>query len=157
MRTSSPDLLRAAALGVASGARSTSGVAAAAWTSTPKDDGPARLLGTTAGRAVTAVALLGESGADKHPSVPSRLAPAGLGGRLVLGAAAAFVVALRDRRTPWPAVFVAVLGAGTSAWGGSRLRATASGQLGADLPGALTEDALAVLLAAYGARRPATT
>lgn len=154
MPTSLSDLLRAAALGLACGARSTSGLAAAAWSSTPSDRGPARRLGSTAGRATTVFALLGEAAADKHPSVPGRLEAPGLGGRFALGALAASVVARRDRRTPWPAVLVAVAGAGAGAYGGTTVRAMLSERLGSDLPGALAEDALAVLLAARGTRRP---
>lgn len=154
MRPLSTDLLRALALGLASGARSTAGPAAVAWSSRPSDRGPARWLGGTAGRSGTALALAGESAADKHPAMPSRLQAPVLAGRIAFGAAAAWAAAVRDRRAPALPALLGALGAAGGTYGGSAMRAELSRRLDGDLPGALLEDGLAVLLGTRGARRP---
>lgn len=148
-------LLRAAALGAASGSRSTAGVTAVAFTSARGDRGAlASGLGSTAGKAVTATAAAGELVADKLPSTPSRLAPPALGGRLVLGGIAAAAVARRDGHDPVLPTLVAAAGALGGSVLGSRFRALAAQRFGSDKPGAFLEDGVAALLAWLGARRP---
>ncbi|MHA6794600.1 hypothetical protein ACVGVM_13990 [Pseudonocardia bannensis] len=146
-------LLRAAALGAASGARSTAGLTAAAWTSRPTDRGAlASRLGGRAGKAVTALLSGGESVADKLPATPSRLSAPGLAPRIALGGASAAAVAGRDGFSPGlPALVAAAASVGAAALG-VRLRAVAAQRLGSDLPGAVTEDGVAALLGRWGAR-----
>ena len=96
-----PILLRAAALGAASGSRSTAGVTAVALASRRGDPGRvASGLGSTAGTAVSGVLALGELVSDKLPATPSRLAPPALGGRVLLGGTAAAAEARRDGTRP---------------------------------------------------------
>jgi uncharacterized membrane protein len=149
-------LLRAAALGAASGSRSVSGLAGVAFTSRADDIGTvAARLGGRPGTALAALVSVGELVADKQPGVPSRLAPVGLVPRLALGATSAAAVARRDGHG---SVLPALVGA-ASALGaavlGVRLRAAAERRFGSDRPGAFAEDALAAMLAWLGARRPA--
>jgi uncharacterized membrane protein len=149
-------LLRAAALGAASGSRSTAGVAAVAFTSVPGDQGRlASGLGSSTGRAIAGVAAVGELVADKLPSTPSRLAPPALGGRLLFGGTSAAAVARRDGHDPVLPALVGTAGALAASVLGNRLRATAAQRFGSDKPGAFLEDGLAALLAWLGARRPA--
>ena len=149
-------LLRAAALGAASGARSTLGVTAVALTSRRGDRGPvASGLGSTVGTVISGVAAAGELVADKLPTTPSRLAPPALGGRLLLGGTSAAAVARRDGHDPvLPAVVAAASALGASVLG-SRLRAAGARRFGSDKPGAFLEDGLAAALGWLGARRPA--
>jgi uncharacterized membrane protein len=140
MRTSLRDLTRAAAIGAATGCRSTAGLAAVAWTSR-----------NTAAKAASGVAAAVEVGLDKYPATPSRLEPQGLVPRLLLGAACAAAVARRSGRTGVAAGAVGSVAALASAQAGVRLRAVAARRFGADLPGALSEDAVTALLARLGA------
>ncbi|GAA3233279.1 hypothetical protein GCM10017691_28770 [Pseudonocardia petroleophila] len=146
-------LLRAAALGAASGARSTAGVAAIALTSAGDDRGPAGRLGGRTGTTLSALMAAGELVADKLPSTPSRTDPPGLLPRAALGAGSAAAVARRDGEDATLAGVIGVLAALGAAALGVRARAAASDRFGSDLPGALAEDAVAALLGWLGARR----
>jgi uncharacterized membrane protein len=153
--TTLPALLRAAALGAASGSRSTAGVTAVALASRRGDPGPlASGLGSTAGTATSGVLALGEVVADKLPFVPSRLAGPALGGRVLLGGTAAAAEARRDGHDPVVPALVGAAGAAGSAVLFARLRGVAAGRFGSDKPGAFLEDGLAALLGWLGARRP---
>jgi uncharacterized membrane protein len=151
-----PALLRAAALGAASGSRSTLGVTAVALTSARGDRGRlASGLGSTTGTAVSGVLALGELVADKLPTTPSRLAPPALGGRVLLGGTAAVAEARRDGHDPVLPALVGAAGAVGAALLGARLRGVAAQRFGSDKPGAFVEDGVAAVLGWLGARRPA--
>jgi len=155
VRAPLPILLRAAALGAASGSRSTAGVTAVALASRRGDAGRvASGLGSTAGTAVSGVLALGELVSDKLPATPSRLAPPALGGRVLLGGTAAAAEARRDGHDPvLPALIAAGVAVGAAVLG-NRLRGVAAQRFGSDKPGAFLEDGLAALLGWLGARRP---
>lgn len=149
-------LLRAAALGAASGSRSTAGITAVALTSAGGDRGAvASRLGSRPGTAITGLLAAGELVADKLPGTPSRLAGPGLLPRVTLGATSAAAMATRDGHDTALPGLVAVAGAVASSVLGVRLRAAAARRLGSDKPGAFAEDGLAALLGWAGARRPA--
>nr|WP_296069776.1 hypothetical protein [uncultured Actinoplanes sp.] len=130
-------LARAAALGFAAGGRSLTPLAVLAlrrrdWIT-----------------AVAAAAAAGELVVDKLPSTPSRLQPAPLGGRFVLGAVAG-VLCARSRNTP---VAVPALVAGVAALAGSYAGSTwRSYRPGAGA--ALAEDAATIGLALTAAEFP---
>lgn len=148
-------LLRAVALGAASGSRTSAGVAAVALTSAPGDRGRlASGFGSRAGRAVTALMAAGELVVDKLPATPNRLAPPGLVPRVLFGATSAGAVAKRDGVAPVLPALIAAAGALGSAVCGTRWRTRASRRFGSDLPGAFAEDGVAALLGWLGARRP---
>lgn len=152
--TSPATLLRAAALGAATGSRSTAGIAAVALTSSRNDRGVvASRLGSRTGTAVTALLAAGELVADKLPATPSRLSPPAVLPRAVLGAASAAAMAARDGHDAALPALVGLAGAAGASVVGMRLRATAARRFGSDLPGALVEDALTALLGWLGARR----
>lgn len=146
-------LLRAAALGAATGSRSTAGTAALALTSRTGDTGVAGRLGGRAGTTLSGLLAAGEAAADKHPAVPSRLAAPGLAPRLALGATSAAAMARRDGEDPALPGLVGLAGAAGSAVLGARARAAAARRFGSDRPGAIAEDVLAAALAWFGARR----
>ena len=147
-------LARAAALGAATGSRSSAGITALALTSRPGDRGViASRAGSRPGQVVTPLLAAGELTADKLPSTPSRLGARGIIPRIALAATAAAGMATRDGERPEPAAAVAAVTALGSAALGVRIRALAARHLGSDLPGAFAEDALAGTLAWLGARR----
>lgn len=147
-------LVRATALGAATGSRSTAGVTALALTSYRSDQGAlARTLATPAGTVGSALLTVGELVADKLPVTPSRLGPPALLPRAVLAAASGAGMARRDGAAPGLPAVAGLLGAATSALAGHRLRGLLARKLGTDLPGAVIEDVLAGLLAWFGARR----
>jgi uncharacterized membrane protein len=133
-------LCRSLMLGVASGGRSSLAVAMPALTS--------RRTGT-AGKAMGALALAGELGADKHPDIPTRLDPPALQVRVGAGAIGGAALASRaDSSTGLPmlagAVGAVVGSVAGAAWrDGSGLRGWQSG---------LVEDGAAVALAALACR-----
>jgi uncharacterized membrane protein len=148
-------LVRAAALGAASGSRSATGLAAVALTSRSDDTGPlASRLGGRIGSALSSVAAATELVADKRPGVPSRLAPLGLIPRATFGATSAAAVAGRDGHDPTLPSLVGAAAAVGMAVLGVHLRAAAQRRFGSDRPGAVAEDVLAALLGWAGARRP---
>jgi hypothetical protein len=148
-------LARAAALGAATGARSSAGLAALACRARRDDPGTAALLARPAGRAVPLLMAVGEAGVDKTGFVPPRDSTQALAPRVALAAASAEVMTRRDQREGGPAALVAAATAVGSALGGMRLREEARRAFGSDLPGALIEDGATALLAWVGTRRPA--
>jgi uncharacterized membrane protein len=147
-------LLRAVALGAASGSRSTAGITAVALTSGIDDRGAvAPRLGSRTGGVITGLLAVGELIGDKLPSTPSRLAGPGLVPRLVLGATSAATMARRDGHDGRLPLLIGLAGAGAAAVLGVRLRAAAAQRFGSDRPGAVAEDAAAALLGWLGARR----
>lgn len=133
---------RTVLIGVAAGLRGSLGVAApwisALWVSGADAD-------RTSPRPYMAGALeVGELIADKHPQVPSRLAPAALLPRIASGAYGASVLA---RRCGGSVPRALAMGAGASAVGayaGYRWRAEAAERGVSDLHAAIAEDAVAV-------------
>lgn len=148
-------LARAAALGAATGARSSAGLAALACRARRDDRGAGSVLARPVVRAIPLLAAVGEVGVDKHPSVPPRDSAEGLAPRIALAATSAEVMARRDQREGGPAALVAAASAVGSALAGMRLRRVAQQRFGSDLPGALLEDAATAVLAWAGSRRPA--
>jgi uncharacterized membrane protein len=136
-------------LGAASGARGQLGVATVVARSDPSLPGIFRQPWT---RRLLVAAAAGELVVDKLPNTPSRLEPAGLAGRLVLGATAAGLFA-RTRRAPWlPAAAIGASSAIVAAKIGHDVRARLD-QHAPDAAVAVVEDALAFGLAVAGASR----
>ena len=136
-------------LGAASGARSQLGVATVVARSDPSLPGIFRQPWT---RRLLVAAAAGELVVDKLPTTPSRLKPAGIAGRLALGASAAGLFA-RTRRAPWlPAAAIGAASAIVAAKIGHDVRARLA-QHAPDAAVAVVEDALAFGLAMAGASR----
>jgi uncharacterized membrane protein len=136
-------------LGAASGSRGQLGVATVVARSDPSLPG---IFRQPWARRLLVAAAAGELVADKLPMTPSRLEPAGIAGRLVLGASAAGLYA-RTRGAPWPpAAAIGAACAIVSAKIGHDVRA----QLAQHVPDpavAVVEDALTFGLALAGASR----
>jgi uncharacterized membrane protein len=138
----------AAFAGAATGLRSTVGMAALINAGVP---GLPRQLTGHAARVAASLGVAGELVADKLPSAPSRLEPAGLGGRLVLAATAGAVLARGAKDPPLPTVVVAAAAALLSARIGHDVRAAISKRV-SPAAAATAEDMVALGLAAASAR-----
>jgi uncharacterized membrane protein len=139
---------RAAALGAATGLRSTVALAALI---VRRNDGLPAVLRHPAARPAAAIAGVGELVADKLPMTPSRLDPSGLAGRVVCASLAAAVLARSGHRHPIPAVVIASAAALAAAKIGHDARAALVRRLRLPDPAvAVAEDAVAIGLAALG-------
>ncbi|WP_373873481.1 hypothetical protein, partial [Actinoplanes octamycinicus] len=127
-------LVRSAVLGASAGARSLTPLARLAL----------RKRGWI--RVAAGAAALGEMVFDKSAKAPSRLKPAPLAGRVVLGAIAGAAYARRRGAGMVGPAAVAGLTAGAASFAGARWRAYAARHDFA-VPGAVAEDAAAVALA----------
>jgi uncharacterized membrane protein len=148
--------LRAATLGFAAGLRSLLPLAllALAAADRPPTDRIGELLRSRPARLGLALAAIGELVGDKLPSVPGRLEPAPLAGRVTLGALAGGLLAqqLKAGSAPLLAALVGALAAVFGAWLGYSVRRGASQWTGApDALVAVAEDGLALALAARAA------
>jgi uncharacterized membrane protein len=145
---------RSLAIGVATGGRSFSGIAAVGLSSA-RDERP---FGNPVAKVLVGLLAVGELVLDKTPKAPNRLEPRGLAGRVVFGGASAGLLARRHGTSPGPQVVVGMAAALTGAFAGHWGRSRLAGRLGADLPGALIEDktvqSLAWLACLGGATRP---
>lgn len=159
-RSRLPLLVRTALLGLATGGRSSSGLAGLAWTSRRSDSAPLDLLASQRGRAAVTAFALGEGIVDKLPQTPSRLMAGPLAGRALLGAAGGVALAGRSGNVPLrrlpvhalvPGAFVGGFAAVLSSYLGSAWRRRAP--FGSDLPAAVVEDALVILLSWAACRR----
>jgi uncharacterized membrane protein len=139
-------MLRAALLGVASGMRSTVGLAAVVLTR--ERPLPGLLRRRLTGRAV-AVSVVGELVADKLPTAHSRLEPPGLVARAVSAGLAAVLVSDREGAGVAAEVAVAATVALVSAKVAHDVRARAAERWGATRA-AVAEDAVALAIA-FGA------
>jgi uncharacterized membrane protein len=136
-------------LGAATGLRAQLGVATLVARSDPSLPPIFRRPWT---RRLLVAAAAGELVVDKLPATPSRLAPAGIAGRLVLGALAAGLFA-QTRHAPWlPAAAIGASSAAVAAKLGHDVRAELA-KHAPDPAVAVVEDALALGLAGAGASR----
>ncbi|MFC9553976.1 hypothetical protein ACFTWF_24335 [Rhodococcus sp. NPDC056960] len=141
--------VRSAVIGVASGLRSSTGVAAALLSRTSGSAHRTRLIGAT-------VVVGGEVVADKSPNIPSRLSPPALTGRLAAGGVGAAALARRDRTDTASALVIGAVGALAGSYGGARWRQWAGRRI-ADWQAAVAEDAVAFAMAAAALRVAASS
>lgn len=153
-----PTIARSGLLGLTTGARSFSGIAAQVSVTPTGPRQPERALGQPWVKGLLGLVALGEIVGDKLPATPSRLAPPALVGRLGLAGATALLVA--RAREPGPtippsapvAVGVAVGASLASAFFGHAWRGCAATAVGRDWPGAVAEDVVASALAVLATR-----
>ncbi|MFD6856019.1 hypothetical protein ACFWCF_01525 [Rhodococcus sp. NPDC060090] len=139
--------IRSAVIGIASGLRSSTGLAAMLLARSSRPPHWSRRVGA-------AVLVAGELAADKSPKIPSRLAAPALTARLAAGGGGAVALARRDRAGTAPAVIIGAVGALAGSYGGAWWRARA-GQRMPDWQAALAEDVVALALAGTALRRTA--
>jgi uncharacterized membrane protein len=88
---------------------------------------------------------LGEFVGDKLPTSPSRIASAGLSGRILFGAFVGFLLAQPLVLEPWGAVFVGIVGAIAGAFAGWFVRTRVVASLKCpDWPVAVAEDVITI-------------
>lgn len=147
--------LRAAALGVATGARSTLGLTALALTIPGPGWGRRRttwIHGPWPGR-IAVLACAGELLGDKLSRTPSRLEPAPQLARLALGGLSGGLLAHRETRSPVRTALGVIGGVSGAAAGthlGAAWRSWAGERCDGDLLGAVVEDVAAIALARLG-------
>jgi uncharacterized membrane protein len=137
-------LLRAAALGGATGLRSTVGISGLAWR---RSDGRSARFE----RMAAALALAAELVIDKLPTTPSRLDPKPLAGRALFAGVGGAVLARSQHAPAFAAMAIAAGAALTSARVGHDTR-VASARRMPDTALAAIEDAVAIWLAAWATR-----
>lgn len=142
-------LLKYAALGAATGARTSAGGTALAWSSSSAD--PAWLR-SPAARGVTTLMAGGEGVGDQLPGIGSRLVPQQLVPRLLAAAGSGALLARRVSEPLAVGATVAVAGALVGAYAGSWWRGFAARRLGRDNYGAVIEDALVAGAASWAVR-----
>lgn len=142
-------VLKYAALGKATGARTSAGITALALSSSSAD--PAWLR-SPAARVVTSLMAAGETVGDQLPMTPSRLAPPALIARVVAAAGSGALLARRVREPMLIGALVAAAGSLAGALAGSWFRGWAGKRFGRDNYGAVVEDAAVVGAASWAVR-----
>jgi uncharacterized membrane protein len=97
---------------------------------------------------ILSLAALGEIVNDKLPATPSRLVPPQFGARVVSGALCGAAVGVPAGSWIVGAILGAI-GAVIGTIGGARARAAMARRFGRDLPAALIEDIVAIIVAAH--------
>lgn len=106
---------------------------------------PLAFLGYAATPYILTVLALGELVNDKLPNTPSRKIPPQFITRVVTGALSGGAIGASAGML-WVGVLIGALGAVAGTLGGSALRGAMAKALGNDLPAALIEDAVAIVL-----------
>lgn len=139
-------------IGVVAGLRAMTAPAAVAWGAylgwLPVAGSWAGFMGHWITVAVFTVLALAELVTDQLPSTPSRKVPQQFGARLISGAFAGAVIGTAGSALAVGLV-AGVVGAVIGTYGGAEVRARLAGLFGSDLPAALIEDAVAILLALW--------
>jgi uncharacterized membrane protein len=144
--------LLALLIGVVAGLRAMTAPAAVAWGAylgwLPLSGTWAGFMGHWIAVAVFSVLALAELVTDQLPSTPSRKVPQQFGARLVSGAFAGAIIGTAGGAMI-AGLVAGVVGAAIGTYGGAEVRARLAGAFGRDLPAALIEDAVAILLALW--------
>jgi uncharacterized membrane protein len=136
-------------VGVASGGRSMTGLAAIALTTRPGT--PSMFLDRAAGtpgRVLLTTGAAAELVGDKLPSTPSRLSPPGLISRVAAGAIGGAALALRTRANPGLGAVCGAVGAVAGSYAGAYWRRRAGTERVTAFVAAVAEDLLTVGTAA---------
>jgi uncharacterized membrane protein len=147
-----PVLLFAFLLGLVSGLRALTSPAAVSWAARMgllKLAGtPLAFLGYSATPYIFTLLALGELVNDKLPNTPSRKVPPQFGARIVSGALVGAAVGAASQ-TLVAGLIAGVAGAVAGTLGGAAVRGALSRAFGKDLPAALLEDAVAIVLSIF--------
>ncbi len=142
--------LLALLIGVVAGLRAMTAPAAVAWGAylgwLPLSGTWAGFMGHWIAVAIFTVLALVELVGDQLPSTPSRKVPVQFGTRLVSGAFAGAIVGTAGGAL-LAGLVAGIVGAAIGTYGGAEVRSRLAGAFGRDLPAALIEDAVAILLA----------
>ena len=144
--------LLALLIGVVAGLRAMIAPAAVAWGAylgwLPLSGTWAGFMGHWIAVAIFTVLALVELVTDQLPSTPSRKVPQQFGARLVSGAFTGAVIGTAGG-VLIAGLIAGVVGAAIGTYSGAEVRARLAGAFGRDLPAALIEDAVAILLALW--------
>jgi uncharacterized membrane protein len=139
-------------IGVVAGLRAMTAPAAVAWGAylgwLPLSGTWAGFMGHWIAVAIFSVLALVELVTDQLSSTPSRKVPQQFGTRLVSGAFTGAVIGTAGGALI-AGLIAGVIGAAIGTYGGAEVRARLAGAFGRDLPAALIEDAVAILLALW--------
>lgn len=142
--------LLALLIGVVAGLRAMTAPAAVAWGAylgwLPLSGTWAGFMGHWIAVAIFTVLALVELVGDQLPSTPSRKVPVQFGTRLVSGAFAGAIIGTAGGALI-AGLVAGIVGAAIGTYGGAEVRSRLAGAFGRDLPAALIEDAVAILLA----------
>jgi len=142
--------LLALLIGLVAGLRTMMAPAAIAWGAylgwLPLAGTWAGFMGHWIAVALFTILALVELVGDQLPSTPSRKVPQQFGARLASGAFAGAVLGTAGG-APVAGLVAGVIGAAIGTYGGAEARAALARAFGRDLPAALIEDAVAILLA----------
>jgi uncharacterized membrane protein len=139
-----------ALLGVVTGSRTMTAIAVlcwAAWLGVLPEHGWGIWITYLVSALVFTGFALAEYIGDTRPSTPSRKAPGPAVSRIVFGGLAGALAATSIYQPVAGGVLLGVVGALIGTWGGYALRVALARRLGRDLPVALAESALALVLA----------
>ncbi len=149
-------ILVALCLGVVSGLRAVTSPAVVSWAARkgvlPLAGTHLASLGYAATPWILTVLALGEIVNDKLPGTPSRKIPPQVAGRVVSGALVGAAIGIVANALLW-CLLAGVVGALIGTYGGAAVRARLAKAFGRDLPAALLEDAVAILLAIFAVSR----
>ncbi|MEW9838733.1 DUF4126 domain-containing protein [Mesorhizobium marinum] len=142
--------LLALLIGVVAGLRAMTAPAAVAWGAylgwLPLSGTWAGFMGHWIAVAIFSVLALAELVSDQLPSTPSRKVPQQFVARLVAGGFAGAVIGTAGGALV-PGLVAGLVGAVIGTYGGAEVRARLARAFGRDLPAALIEDVVAILLA----------
>jgi uncharacterized membrane protein len=142
--------LLALLIGVVAGLRAMTAPAAVAWGAylgwLPLAGTWAGFMGHWIAVAIFTVLALVELVTDQLPSTPSRKVPQQFGARLVSGAFTGAIIGTAGGALI-AGLIAGIIGAAIGTYGGAEVRARLAGTFGRDLPAALIEDVVAILLA----------
>jgi uncharacterized membrane protein len=145
-------IVLALVIGIVAGLRTATPLAALAWGAwlgwIPVGETWASFLGSIWAVAILTVVAVAEFVADQLPTTPSRKVPQQFGTRLVSGAFAGAIIGTAGGALV-AGLVAGVIGAAIGTYGGAEVRARLAGAFGRDLPAALIEDAVAILLALW--------
>lgn len=135
-------------LGVAAGLRAVTPIAAISWGAylgwIDLGATPLAFLGNIIAVVLITLLAIAELVSDQLPNTPSRKAPVQFGTRIVLGAMAGALLMVDN----WIiGAILGAVGAVIGTYGGAAIRARLAKAFGRDLPAALTEDIVAIVLA----------
>jgi uncharacterized membrane protein len=144
--------LLALLIGLVAGLRAMTAPAAVAWGAylgwLPLSGTWAGFMGHWVAVAIFSLLALAELVTDQLPSTPSRKVPQQFGARLVSGAFTGAIIGTVGGAMI-AGLVAGVVGAAIGTYGGAEVRARLAGAFGRDLPAALIEDAVAILLALW--------
>jgi uncharacterized membrane protein len=145
-----PLLIAAFVVGIACGLRALVGLAAVSWAASsgqlPLEGTWLSFLGNRITSYVTTLLAIGEIVNDKMRKTPSRLVPPQFGARVVMGALTGSAIGLSHGNLVLGAV-AGMVGSVVGTFAGAKGRALLAKAFGRDLPAALLEDVIAIVLA----------